>query len=178
MQTGPGILRAEQSGFTLLELMITLAVAAVLATAAAPGLRAFVQNNRAAAQTNELIAALTLARSEAMTRGQFASVCASLDGASCSAGNSWETGWLVFEDRTAPAGALDAGDVVLRAYSALEGGTALAGSASAVSYRPDGFLNAAVPETFDLTIPHCTGDQGRRITIGLPGRASVDHVAC
>lgn len=160
------------------ELLATLAVVAILAGMAAPGMREFVQNNRAAAQTNELIAALSLARSEALTRGAPVSVCASNDGASCSLDDTWETGWLVFVDREAPRGQLDEDDVLLRAFPALEGGAVLTSSVSAVTYRPDGFLDAIADTTFELEIPYCTGNQGRAISVAPTGRAAVSHVAC
>ena len=57
-------------GFTLLELMVTVAVAAILATVAVPGFRDLIQNNRVTTQTNELVTALNFARTEAVKRGR------------------------------------------------------------------------------------------------------------
>lgn len=170
---------SREDGYTLMELLTTLAVAAIVMTAAVPGLRAFVQNNRIAAQTNELVASLVLARSEAVTRGVAATVCASSDGASCSGATDWAGGWLLFADVAAPTGELDAGtDVLLRAYPGLEGGAALTASTASLTYRADGFLDSAAAASFELRIAGCTGNEARDVGVGLSGRTAVEPIAC
>lgn len=170
---------SRNGGYTLIELLTTVAVAAIVTTAAVPGLRSFVQNNRIAAQTNELVASLVLARSEAVTRGVAATICASSDGASCSGATDWASGWLVFADLAAPVGALDAGtDVLLRAHPGLAGGAALTASTAAVTYRADGFLDAAAAASFELRIAGCTRQEARDVAVGLSGRTAVEPIAC
>lgn len=78
-------------GFTLIELMVTLAVAAVMLTLAAPSLVAFMRNSELTAQANGLVAALNTARTEAMKRGLNA-VIVPRDR------QSWTSGWRVFVD--------------------------------------------------------------------------------
>jgi type IV fimbrial biogenesis protein FimT len=173
------ITRRRHRGYTLIELLTTVAVAAIVTTAAVPGLRSFVQNNRIAAQTNELVGSLVLARSEAVTRGVATTVCASSDGASCSGSTDWASGWLVFADLAAPLGALDAGtDVLVRAHPGLESGAALTGSTAAVTYRADGFLDAASAVNFEVRIAACTGHEARDVAVGLSGRTAVEPIAC
>jgi len=172
------ITSSRQGGYTLIELLTTVAVAAVVTTAAVPGLRSFVQNNRIAAQTNELVASLVLARSEAVTRGVATTVCASSDGASCSGSTNWTGGWLVFAD-AAPLGALDADtDVLLRAHPGLEGGAALTASTAAITYRADGFLDAAAAASFEVRIAGCKGREARDVSVGLSGRTAVEPIEC
>lgn len=168
-------------GFTLLELLVTIAIFAIVTTLAAPGLRTFTQNNRAAAQANEFIAALNLARNEAVTRGAIVSICASADGVSCSGVTEWTGGWLVFVDRVPPLGSLDNGpdgDELLRAWPALGSGGSLVGSRAAISWRPDGFVANALATTFELSIPGCRGQQGRSIGVNPQGRTSVLATGC
>lgn len=91
--------RRPHRGFTMLELMIGLAVAAILITVAVPGMASLMRSNQASATINEMIYALRLARSEAVTRKLPVAVCASDDdGDACGGGNDWTQGWMVFTD--------------------------------------------------------------------------------
>lgn len=96
-------------GFTLVELVVTIAVAAILVTVAVPNLRVVVQNSRISTQTNDLISDISLARSEAIKSGANASLCTSTVGISCDGGGSWTVGRLVWTD-TNNNNALDAGE--------------------------------------------------------------------
>ena len=80
-------------GFTLVELMITLAVAAILLAIAVPSFRTFVQNTRLTTQADTLVYSLNLARNEAVKLDTPVAVCASSDGATCS--GAWVNGWIV-----------------------------------------------------------------------------------
>lgn len=85
-------------GFTLIELMVTLAVFAIISALAFPGFQLYQQNSSRVTNINDLISALNLARSEAVKRATDISVCASTNQTSCSAVNDWTTGWIVFSD--------------------------------------------------------------------------------
>jgi type IV fimbrial biogenesis protein FimT len=79
-------------GFTLVELMITLAVVAIVVSIAAPSLGQFIRENRAATQANNLLASIQMARSEAINRGMQVTM------RNTSGGSVWEDGWTVFTD--------------------------------------------------------------------------------
>lgn len=87
----------KRGGFTLLELVIGLAVAAILMSLAVPGMTRLVREQEAGTTINGLVHALRLARGEAVTRKLPVTVCAG-DGGACAGGESWGRGWLVFTD--------------------------------------------------------------------------------
>ncbi len=94
----------KHSGFTLIELMITLIIIGVLLVVGVPSLKAFMQDNQLVASTNELISAVHVARSEAIKLNNSVTICESTDGTSCTSpgtGN-WEDGWIVFVDAANP----------------------------------------------------------------------------
>jgi type IV fimbrial biogenesis protein FimT len=84
------------AGFTLLELLITMAIATILLTIAIPSFQYVTNSNRIAGEVNGLLGDLQYARSEAIKEGQYVSVCASSDGQTCSASPDWQGGWIVF----------------------------------------------------------------------------------
>ena len=91
-----------QRGFTLTELIIVIAIGAILAALAVPSFRNMVQDNRLTAATNGFIAHLSLARSEAIARRTGVALCRSADPNAiapvCGGGaaNNWSDGWLIF----------------------------------------------------------------------------------
>lgn len=85
------------SGFTLPELLTTLAVAAIATSLAVPGIQAAMADQNRASAINELVGTLHLARSTAITRNRAVTVCASADGVRCK-NDAWEKGWIAFVD--------------------------------------------------------------------------------
>lgn len=111
-------------GFSLLELMVTVAIVAIIAMLVAPAFDSMLKANRTRTVANELLASLNLARSEAMLRGQPVSICRSSDGRTCTtAGTGWDKGWIVFvnEDRDSPA-VVDSGELILQVRQDLPAG--------------------------------------------------------
>ena len=112
-------------GFTLVELMVTIAVVAILLAVALPSFRNVIQRNRVAAASNDLLASVSYARTTAIYRHQLVSMCPSADGKICtSAGQAFEPGWIVY---SYPAGAASANTayaapaILLRAIGAHAG---------------------------------------------------------
>lgn len=85
--------RRRAAGFTLIELMVTVAIGAVLMMVAAPSFIGFQRNSEMTSLTNALLAAANTARAEAMKTGMNAFVVPSGNG------SDWSAGWVVFVDK-------------------------------------------------------------------------------
>ena len=156
-------------GFTLFELMVTLAVAALILSLGVPGFRSFIQNNRATTHTNDLVTALNLGRSEATRRGASVLLCSSSDGATCSGSNDWSSGWIVRR----PAGA------VVRTWPERSGGAGvLTANVSQIQFQARGSLAGGTVPLLQIRLPNCSGDQGRDVSVNMAGRIAVTRVTC
>lgn len=120
----------DNKGFTLFELMITLAIAAIITAIALPGFVGSIRNNRLTTTNNEFIATLNLARSEAIKRGVSISIRKVDDDSATKLSNSanWEDGWDIFTDADND-GKFEAGDTLIRTYQAIPGNYTLRGDA-------------------------------------------------
>lgn len=107
----PGMKR--QSGFNIIELMITVAVFGVLLGVGVPGIQSYIYNSRLTTQINSFATTLNHARSEAIKLNTRVVVCLSSNGTSCDGYNSgqpWNKGWILFVDRDGNSD-IDAGGV-------------------------------------------------------------------
>jgi len=175
-------------GFTLVELLITILVAALLMALAIPAFHSFVENNRIAASTNQLVSALAVARSEGIHRREDVVLCSSTNPAAlvptCAASASWETGWIAFTDRNGN-GAIDVPpggtDVLLRVWEAIPAGHTLTATGGMTQARFDRLGIASAGDIFRLANPDCrTGQPNRERTITLltSGSVTVARATC
>src|SRR5689334_12707119 len=86
-----------QVGVTLVELLLVLAVVAILFGFASNGVSAAVNASRTSNGLAHLLAALTTARSAAVNSGNDVILCPSVDGNACTSGDHWESGWIAFQ---------------------------------------------------------------------------------
>lgn len=164
------------TGFTLLELMIALMIGAVILVVGVPSFQGVMDNQRLTGATNELVMSLNLAKSEAIKRVTYVSVCKSSNGVSCTAASSWDDGWIVFaNDSVANPGSIDAGDEIIRIYPALRDSITLMPTGTIggfVSFRPSGTIGTAVANmTGTLTVcDHRGAGHARGIVLETAGQ--------
>ena len=161
---------ARERGFTLIELMITLAVFAALLAVMVPSYSDMTLGSKLRSQANDLVAGAVLARSEAIKRNQAVRMCVSADGASCIAGG-WEQGWVVFHDAD-DDGVLDVGETVLLRHQAAASGFKITGTVASVRFQGTGVGATQATLTACRATPS-VGTQERVVNITATGRASV-----
>jgi len=126
--------QSKQSGLSLIELMATLGIAAIMMAMAVPSYRSFTQNNRMVAEFNTFTSALQLARSEAIRRNTNVTLCTSADGLACGTSARWDDGWIICVES-------DCGTEILRFGEALPAEYSLLSSTSFNSNRQVTFAN-------------------------------------
>lgn len=155
--------RNKHAGFTLIELMMALAIAAIILTQAVPSFTRMIKNNRMTTQVNQFVVALNLARSEAVKRGVNIDVIAT----NAVAGNEWGAGWRVEIS----------GGAVLRTFPALHEASTLDSTNDllTIQYQPSGRANTT--DTLQLCDDR-RGETGRQVSISTTGRVSTTNYTC
>lgn len=168
-------------GFTLVELMITVAVLAVVAGLAAPLFAGVINGNRLTSTANELAAGIQSARMEALRRGVRVSLCQSTNGTTCSTTSPWR-GWLVFADANGN-NAPDAGEITqvgtIEAPLRVTNSSNLANArltfrADGIAYSADTLLTGNIRVCMPATNPP---RNARDVNIAPGGRVSVRNPA-
>jgi len=140
----------HEIGFTLIELMVAVAVLAITLAIGVPSFRETILNNRMTTQINELVADLGFARSEAIKRGVPVTLCRrNSDGDDCDSSAAWTNGWVVFSDRDGDGDFEDDGDTtlcetsvddcLLRVRASLASGGSLTYGRDRVTFNSQGF---------------------------------------
>ncbi|MEX2132118.1 MAG: GspH/FimT family pseudopilin [Pseudohongiellaceae bacterium] len=164
---------AKQSGFTIIELLITVSIVGILAALSLPSFVDTIESMRTNSQAKTLLSALNLARSEAIRRGANIAMCASGDGADCEA-DAWSEGWIVFQDNNADAdgdaGSVDAGDEIIRVYENIGGGSTMTFTVDLFEYDSQGFNATGALQTILICPSTDNADNARSIEISAAGR--------
>lgn len=133
--------KAKSPGFSLIELIIVLAVAGVMLTIVAPSFSSLIDSTRMTTQLNTLVSALSLSRSEAVKTGRNVILCKSIDGQWCDHHAEWRDGWLIFADTNRDR-TRNPSEPILRIFPELGSGHTLRFNSSLnlqyVQYNPTG----------------------------------------
>ena len=169
-----------QKGFTLLELIIIIAILGLTMAFAAPGLSDMIKNNRISGNSNDFVAALQFAKAEAASRVNPVTVCKrNAAGSACVADGDWQQGWIVFSDIDGDA-AVDGDDEVLMRHEALHAAITFGGTAGVdtfVTYRPSGTTSVTSTEVLILCDDRGYAASAKGILVSITGRGAVMKAA-
>lgn len=155
---------SHSSGFTLIELMVAIALLAILISLAVPSFTSMIKRNRVDAAASSLAVGLATARSEAVKRGVNVSICKSSDGSTCATSGDWSTGWVIYVTAGTP----------IKVFDAAGSSVTMVGDnnvQSAIIFSPTGQTTL----TADGNITVCiAGVTAKVVTVSASGRARVN----
>lgn len=177
MTSSPSTSLSHNRGFTLIELVITVALMVIMLAIATPSFVSYRRNSELVSIANNFMAALNAARSEGMKRNMYAMVVP------VNNDNDWSSGWVVFVDVNAD-GEYDSGDIVvlreeaLPSYITVSGNGSTSETKSHVRYDGSGFsrpIGSLANATLSISRNDANSDfrQIRRVKIAVTGRARV-----
>lgn len=163
-------------GFTLIEMLVVLAIIGVLLCAAVPLASSVGSRMRLASVTNLFLGHLYLARSEAIKRNGPVAVCSSSDQQTCADHGGWEQGWIVFQDRN-NNGRRDADEPLVHGVGPAPSGLRVVGNTTVsryVSFAPTGGTRTTTGAFQAGTLTVCRQSaeptEARQIVISAVGR--------
>ncbi|NMG45792.1 prepilin-type N-terminal cleavage/methylation domain-containing protein [Aromatoleum toluvorans] len=170
-----------ERGYSLVELMIVLAIVGVISAIAAPSFARLLAETRVGDASSDLFAAVLQTRSEAMKRHQRVVLCVSPDGADCGSEGGWEQGWIVFEDGN-ENGRREAEEPLMRAGEVRAGRVGISGDGSVgryVSYVASGRTQQLTTGAWQAgTLTICSEGIARKIIINRVGRPRIAKGNC
>jgi type IV fimbrial biogenesis protein FimT len=171
----------KQTGFTLIELMVTVAIASILVGVAAPSFSTILQGGAISVGANDLASSIRVARSEAIKRASRTVVCKSNNSmaiaASCDNGASWGDGWIVFHDANVN-GNRDADEDLLQAHEALKYGFSVTPDivfADRVSFNAMGSTTTLLGVYASGNLNLSYASESRQISLKSNGRIKINR---
>ncbi len=158
------LLGHRDRGFSLVELMVAVAVVGVLAAIAIPSFDNFILSNRLNAYASAFSASARVARSEAIKRNLPVTLCMSSNGTSCVTSGGWEQGWIVLS-----------GTTVIKRQQATVTGYLLSSSVSSLTFQPNGL--GATQTTMTVCRSSPLGTQERQVTVSAIGRTRISKTS-
>ncbi|MDH3350576.1 MAG: GspH/FimT family pseudopilin [Gammaproteobacteria bacterium] len=171
---------SRDSGFTLIEMMIAIAITGLLLSMAVPAMNVFVSNARQTGALNDFVSSMHVARSTAITTNSRVTVCPSASGANCEL-VGWDEGWIVFRDGDSDQN-VDGGETIVATSAGADGLTFQSGEfGQFLMYRPNGrVMNASLNgSSGEFTVCDRRGaDHAKVLIIDLSGRPRAsDYLA-
>lgn len=172
--------RMRRRGFTLVEMMVVIAILSILMAIAIPQFSELIRRNRVATISNQLLGSVFVARSEAIKRGHRVTACVSNDGVSCTPGLDWHVGWIVFADRNGNA-VREEGETLIAVQAPITGATTITGNlpvSAYIAYNPAGRSTLVSGALQMGTVTICNGDSGNQLVISATGRPRLSVAWC
>lgn len=165
-------MRKIPNGFTLVELMVTIAVAAILLTVGVPSLKSLYDAYRGSSEISRIQQALSFARNQAISYGAPVAVCPNNDGSSC--GTSWQSGLLIYATTTANTATVSK---VLKVVEGFNSSDRVAGGN--IVFRPDGLTSNTQQVSF-IYCPNGDSSGSRSVNVSSSGmiRYGDDDQTC
>lgn len=169
-----GLKNSRPGGFTLIEMMVTIAIMVILLIIAVPSFNDATLGSKLGSYANNLVASAYLARSEAMKRNIVIELCASSDGTTCATSGGWAQGWIV-----------KSGTMVFKRQPALPAGftviQTLGTATHNLDFKPIGIVYKNGQVLGRIALKFCRssplGNQERVVNINATGGASVKRTA-
>lgn len=167
----------KENGFTLIELMTALGIAAILISVAIPSLRSFTTNSTQTSAINDFVSSMHIARNTAITTNTRVTVCASAAGANCQS-VAWDNGWIIFADDNSNQ-VVDGDEVIIGTSAAIDGLSIESGDFSRyLMYRPNGRImnNSINGNAGEFTVCDYRGTEHAKVVIvDLSGRPRMSE---
>ena len=156
------------SGFTLIELVITLVIAGILVAIGVPNLVEFLKNSARTTRLNDVVTAINYARSESVKRNADVRVCASANESTCSGSTDFTTGWVVRQ--------VTPGEVLRVFQPDLGGDATITGTTTAFTYQGNGFPATGAPASATFTYCDDRGvPEARAVVLGATGHPGISR---
>lgn len=176
-------LRRRGRGFTLTEMLVTIALAASMTALVAPSVAQYVASTQVSSATTNMMASLYLARHEAIKRHGRVVLCKTSDGNHCAHSGGWEQGWIVFHDVN-NNGLREEAEQIIQQQMALSGSLRMTGNSPVARYISYGSLGSTLlvggafqAGTLTLCRPAADSVDGRQIILNAAGRPRVQKAS-
>lgn len=182
-------MQRRMSGFTVVELMITLVIGAILLAIAIPNFTSMVHTSRAQSMADDFASALNFTRTESLKLATRVTICASKDGATCS--GAWNEGWIVFQDyaatdKDAPVLAKSGVTNLLKTTGKAKLGSAITVKSSGTDQTYIRFTRLGALSKGDNTagfevnmkVTGCKGMNAKKVSVSLAGMVRINPDKC
>jgi type IV fimbrial biogenesis protein FimT len=164
------------AGFTLMELIVVLAIVSIVSLMAMPDGSQYRNDNRLRAATNDVVVAMQASRAEAVGRNAAITLCTkNTDSTDCTTSGGWQQGWLIFVDVNRDA-TVDAGDEIVQIHDPLQGKLTLYGTSeltSDISFRASGQTSITSTQALIACDERGFSSNAKGLIVTILGRASV-----
>lgn len=164
-------------GFTLLELMVVVAIAAILLIWGVSSFRGIIANNYSLKLSTGFIRAVNFARSEAVKRSTTVSMCVANAGLTACGAGSWPNGWLIFSDASGDGNYNSGSDTLLETYQPDSGQEIVTAPSSVITFNGMGSITTG-SGAYRISATGCTGSNAYITTISAVGLITSQVTTC